>query len=115
MDHPASPADAAALVVRFARHDDKRQIERLAALDSGPVPTGPALVAEVDGRIVAVLPLGGGTPLADPFTPTTEVVRLLRLRESQLRGLRRARRRARGAAGRVQPIVQAGIRPSQRR
>ena len=39
----------------------------LAELDSAVAPTGPALVAEIDGRLRAALPLDGGEPIADPF------------------------------------------------
>jgi hypothetical protein len=43
-------------------------------------------VAEAGGEVVAALPVGGGPPLADPFQETGGVVRLLRLRNAQLRG-----------------------------
>ena len=87
--------DAAAVTVRFATPDDARELRRLAQLDSGPVPAGEALVAEVDGQLLAALPLGSGKALADPFRPTAGLVRLLELRESQLRGRGRRRRRLR--------------------
>jgi hypothetical protein len=43
-----------------------------------------ALVAEVDGRLRAALPLDGSTPIADPFFRGAELVDLLRLRAAQL-------------------------------
>ena len=95
------------MTVRFASPDDARALERLAALDSGTAPTGPSLVAEVDGEVVAALPLGRGRALADPLRRTVELVGLLELREAQLRGTARGRHRrarvlGRGRAARAQ-------------
>ena len=64
-------------------HDDDA-LDRLAVLEGRPVPTGRFVLAEVNGRVVAALPLGGGEPLADPFQPTAHLLPLLRLRASQL-------------------------------
>jgi hypothetical protein len=72
------------VTVRSAAGSDRRALERLASLDSGSAPLGPALVAEADARILAALPLGSGRPIADPFEPTAELVALLELRRSQL-------------------------------
>jgi hypothetical protein len=72
------------VTVRHAHAADDRALERLAALDSGRAPTGPALVAETDSRILAALPLDGGRAIADPFVPTAELVALLELRAEQL-------------------------------
>jgi hypothetical protein len=84
-------ADVLTVTVRFATPRDSGAIERLAELDSGSAPDGPALVAEVDGELAVVLPLRHGRVLADPFRPTADIVRLLELREAQLRGGRRRR------------------------
>ena len=73
--------------LRFAAPSDGNAIARLAALDSKPRPTRPTLLAEVDGEVVAAAPLEGGEAIADPFTPTREVVELL---EQHARTLRRA-------------------------
>jgi hypothetical protein len=43
------------------------------------------VVAIVNGRIAAALPLAGGRPLADPFVRTAHLQRLLELRAEQLR------------------------------
>jgi hypothetical protein len=72
------------ITVRHAVASDRSALDRLAALDSATSPRGPALVAEADARMLAVLPLGSGRPIADPFEPTAEVVALLRLRAEQL-------------------------------
>ena len=49
-------------------------------------PQGDVLLAELDGRLVAALPLDGGRAVADPFTPTQEIVELLVLRAAALGG-----------------------------
>jgi hypothetical protein len=90
---PAPAADVAAVTVRLASPEDARGLDRLAQMDSGSPSAGPALVAEVDGELVAALPLGGGRALADPFRATSELVRLLELRAAQLDGDRRKRGR----------------------
>lgn len=73
------------VLIRRAESCDARRLARLAQLDSGSVPPGPTLVAEVDGLLVAALPLNGGRPLADPFVPTAPLVQMLELRAKQLR------------------------------
>jgi hypothetical protein len=70
--------------IRFARPSDQEDVRRLALLDSARSDGGEMLVAEVDGRIRAALPLGGGPLIADPFEPSAELRSLLRLRASQL-------------------------------
>lgn len=75
-----------ALTMRLASAQDAKELERLAQLDSARTPTGPALVAEVEGEIVAALPLNGDKPVADPFRLTAETLALLELRAAQLRG-----------------------------
>jgi hypothetical protein len=84
--HSVADPNTPAVTVRFATPDDDRALEQLAALDSKSVPGAAALVAEVDGAILAALPLRDGRALADPFRPTAELVRLLELRAAQLRG-----------------------------
>ena len=64
--------------LRSATADDDRTLTRLAALDSAPTPTGPTLVAEIDGEPKAALSLVDDQVIADPFTRTSEVVDLLR-------------------------------------
>ena len=79
------------LIIREAQPTDVAALERLAALDSGRVPSGRLLVAEADGKIQAAVPLAGGPAIADPFRSTTASVSLLGLRAAQLRGLGRRR------------------------
>jgi hypothetical protein len=85
------------VTVRRSTSGDESALARLAALDSGSPPRGPALIAEADARILAALPLGSGRPIADPFEPTRELVQLLELRRSQIETADRepARRRLR--------------------
>ncbi len=74
------------ITVRRSVARDRSELERLAALDSARPPTGPALVAEADSRMIAALPLGSGRPIADPFEPTAAVVAVLELRATQMAG-----------------------------
>jgi hypothetical protein len=72
------------ITVRRSVAADRSELARLAALDSARPPTGPALVAEAESRMLAALPLGSGRPIADPFEPTAAIVALLELRAEQI-------------------------------
>lgn len=72
------------LVLRLCRVGDDDALERLAELEGRPVPKGRQIVAEVDGKVVAAIPLAGGAALADPFSFTAHLVPLLELRARQL-------------------------------
>ena len=72
------------VVVRAARRQDERALWRLAALDSRPAPSGPTLVAERGGSLVAALSLATGRAVADPFQRTADALALLRLRATQV-------------------------------
>ncbi len=85
----ASPVDAGnspvtRLTLRYAAAKDAPGLRWLAELDSAETPAGPVLVAEVDGRLRAALPLDGGSPIADPFHKGAELIELLRVRARQL-------------------------------
>jgi hypothetical protein len=73
------------LVLRRADATDGAAVARIAQLDGGKAPSSPALLAEVDGEVVAVAPIDGGRAFADPFRPTADVVSLLERRARQLR------------------------------
>jgi hypothetical protein len=73
------------VVIRTASKADDDRLRRLAELECARVPEGPTLVAEHDGILIAALPLRGGRPLADPFLPSADFVRLLEVRAKQLR------------------------------
>jgi hypothetical protein len=72
------------VTLRYSSAADAQALRRLAELDTAFEPTGPALVAEVDGRLRAALPLDGGAPIADPFHRGVELIELLRVRAAQL-------------------------------
>jgi hypothetical protein len=72
------------LTIRPAQEADQAALARLAKLDEQPAPRGETLLAELDQRLVAALPLPNGPPLADPFLATEDVVLLLELRARQL-------------------------------
>ena len=101
--HRRSHQPVGAVEMRRATVDDDRAVRRLAELDEMTPPQGDVLLAELDGRLVAALPLEGGRAVADPFTPTQEIVELLVLRAAALggdtHGRLRARRLRRAASG----------------
>jgi hypothetical protein len=72
------------VTLRYASAADAQRLRVLAELDSAEPPRGPALVAEVDGRLWAALPLDGGAPIADPFHRGAELVALLQMRAAQI-------------------------------
>jgi hypothetical protein len=79
-----SPTPLSQVVIRFSERADEPALARLAGRDSQAVPRGALLVAEAAGEIRAALPLDGPGAVADPFHHTSELVRLLELRRSQL-------------------------------
>ena len=98
-----SVADASGerVVLRRAQRQDANALDRLAALDGVRRPAGELMLAEVDGDILAAVPVEGGPAIADPFRPTADLVDLLRARTGRLAGradaggLRRPRLRLR--------------------
>ena len=93
---PARPPDGAQVALRIDRVSDRSALERLAELAGRALPAGPFVVTEVEGRVVAALPLGGGAPLADPLVATAHLLPLLELRAAQIRQVKvrpRPRRR----------------------
>lgn len=73
------------VALRLARGADHAALARLAELDSHPLPPGPHLVAERDGRIHAALSLTTHELIADPFRRTAELCELLRCHAGGLR------------------------------
>ena len=79
------PLDAAGeLLIRVARADDRPALDDLAARDSRPRLQGDALIAELDGIIVAALSLKDGQLIADPWKRTAVIGDHLRLRASSI-------------------------------
>ena len=87
------------VVLRGARDGDRAALTALATLDGTLPPVGPALVAEVDGTIRAVVPLDGGRPFADPFRRTDDLIALLEERAHQIAEARRAQAATHRRAG----------------
>jgi hypothetical protein len=86
----ARVTDLAGIELRLCRVGDDPALVELATLAERPLPSGRFVVAIVNGRVVAALPLAGGHMLTDPFVRTVHLRPLLELRAAQLRG--RARR-----------------------
>ena len=64
--------------IRPADPTDSPTIRRLAALDSQPELTGPALIAEIGDEAWAAVELRSGRTIADPFRPSAEIAALAR-------------------------------------
>jgi len=71
--------------LRMCKPADDPEIDRLAALSEVPVPYGRLVVALLDGKLVAALPLNGDPAIRDPFVKTAQLVHLLEVRAEQLR------------------------------
>ena len=80
---PSAPSYDA-VTIRRTTPDDWTDLDRLAQLEGRIVPKGPALVAEVDDRILAAHWSSDDVTLADPFVPTGELVSLLDTRARHL-------------------------------
>lgn len=87
-----APLSLSAITIRPAYGDDDHALTRLATLDSAPVPSGPLLLAEVDGELRAALATSDGTVIADPFFRTVEVIALLRRHAAVSHAIPRRRR-----------------------
>jgi hypothetical protein len=72
------------ITIRSAYPDDYSALWQLAALDDRALPSGPFLVAELAGEVVAAASVPTGATIADPFQRTAEAVDLLRLRATQV-------------------------------
>jgi hypothetical protein len=104
-DEEARGGDAREVVIRRSTDADGPALAALSALDSAPMPFGPALVAEVAGVPRAVLPLDGDRAFGDPFARTDELVALLELRAAQIR-----REREHDRGGRFRWTAPAALR-----
>jgi hypothetical protein len=76
--------EAAVIALRLAGADESDELVELAALDSQRPLNGDALVAVVDGSLIAAISLRDGRVIADPLVPTAEAAALLRTRAAQL-------------------------------
>lgn len=73
------------VTLRLASVTDGAALDRLAQLDSRPLPPGPHLLGERDGRIQAAISLATGELVADPFRRTAELCELLRCHAGEVR------------------------------
>ena len=80
----ASLPGASEIVIREAQPHDADALARLSDLDGKAAPSGRVVVAAVRGRLQAAVGADGHA-VSDPFTPTDDLVALLRLRARQLR------------------------------
>ena len=78
---------------------DQAALARLAGLDSGRELEGTVLGAEVEGRLLAAISIETGEVIADPFSRTSELRALLKLRTSQMQHRNGSRRRRIGIFG----------------
>jgi hypothetical protein len=83
--HAIDTIQAPEVTVRVGGASDAAALRRLAVTDSAEPLGGPALLAELDGKLVAAVALAGGRTIADPFVPTAAIVELLELRLAQIR------------------------------
>lgn len=85
------------LIIRRLGPDDVEALERLAQRDSATVPVGTVYAAVAPGgSFLAAISLESRALIADPFRPTAQAAKLLRVWARQLRGeSRRGARRAR--------------------
>src|SRR4051794_30090298 len=81
-------AHRAEVLIREARAVDDLAVRALAVLDGAEPPLGRVVVAEVNGSIVAAVPLDGAGAFADPFRRTADLVALLEARAKQIAGER---------------------------
>ena len=77
-------SESGSITIRHACPEDADAIARLAQRDSADVPAGDLLVASVGGELRAAVSIERGETIADPFHPTSELVRLLTARSAQL-------------------------------
>jgi hypothetical protein len=85
---------------------DRAALAHLAELDSRQELEGVVLGAEVEGRLLAAISIETGDVIADPFSRTSELRALLKLRVAQLRQGHGGRRRGSRVFGpRTRPAI----------
>jgi hypothetical protein len=92
---------------------DRRELSKLAALDSHAPLEGAVLGVEVEGELRAAISVASGDLVADPFIRTGELGALLRLRADQLRARTAPRRRLRWPAARRPRVALGGSPPGE--
>jgi hypothetical protein len=102
-EHSLMSTTTDTVTIRRAGSEDGVALKLLAMLDSTRPLTGPTLVGESGGLILAAIALEDGRVVADPFFPTEDLVALLRARAERLDTPRVPRRRR--LARRLQPAA----------
>jgi hypothetical protein len=79
------------IILQQASAADDAALRELSQLDSARPISRPALLAVVDGKLIAAISLRDGRVVADPFVETEAAVALLRVRASALQTTPRSR------------------------
>lgn len=93
-----NPLAHEAIMIRTSHVGDEAALLRLASLDSTQPLAGRAVVAERAGSIIAALSLDDGREIADPFEPTANTIKLLRVHAEAQPAPQRTRLRPRASA-----------------
>jgi hypothetical protein len=95
------------IVLQQATAEQDAALREISQLDSARTVDRPALMAIVDGRLLAAASLRDGRIVADPFVETEAAVKLLRMRTAEIEGRRRThpRRRVPRLSLRPRPAV----------
>jgi hypothetical protein len=80
------------ITIRHSSAADELALRELAELDGRPAPSGPVLLAEIDGRLAAAVAVENGAAVADPFQRTASLVELLQAQAKRERAALPARR-----------------------
>jgi hypothetical protein len=72
------------ILLQQATADQDTALRELSQLDSARAIGRPALMAIVDGRLVAAASLRDGRIVADPFASTEQAVKLLRMHTAEV-------------------------------
>jgi hypothetical protein len=99
----------ASVTIRRLDESDAPALARLVELESEVEFEGPALGAEVEGRLLGAISLVDRRVVSDPFTRTAELRSLLELRARQLES---RDRRPRGLRAASRPQSQAALAAS---
>ena len=89
------------ITIRPATDADMPALQRLAQLDSRPVPAGDTLLGFVGADLRAAVQSDGTHAVADPFAPTAQLLELLHTRAAA--GRNGPRRHRRGALASLVP------------
>ena len=73
------------ITIRISTEADSARVHELAELDGHAAPKGEAVLAEVDGRLVAAVGVADGVAVADPFILASDTLEVLRVRAEQER------------------------------